>query len=213
MIRESGSGVEFRAELRLARAPEEFMSHSGKLLVQTLTAIAILAAFSALLSASAPHGWLLAGSKPAGYDTGVDPAVKHNNIQSAYLKSKPTLVPDEKVFGTLMQNFRATQYPGKRVRFSGFVKAEEVKDWAGLWMRIDKYSSVVGFDNMQDRPIKGTNDWREYAVVLDVPPDATNIAFGILLSQSGVVWLNSANFEVVDSNVEVTGKKTAAPDR
>src|SRR5690348_6745206 len=119
------------------------MSHSGKLFFQTSSAIAILAT-SALLSASAPHGWILAGSKPADYDTALDPAVKHNNIQSAYLKSKPTLVPDQNVFGTLMQTFRATQYAGKRVRFSGFVKAEEVQDWAGLWMRIDKDSSVVG---------------------------------------------------------------------
>ena len=182
------------------------MSRSGKLSVKGLFATVILIFFSLLLNASAPLGWLLAGSKPADYDTGIDPAVKHNNTQSAYLKSKPPLLSDEKVFGTLMQNFRATQYAGKRVRFSGFVKAEQVQDWAGLWMRIDKDSNVVGFDNMQDRPIKGTGDWREYSVVLDVPQDATNIAFGILLSQSGTVWLNSAIFEVVGSNVEVTGK-------
>ena len=188
------------------------MSRSGKLSVKGLFVTVIVIVFSLLLNASVPRGWLLAGSKPADYDTGIDPVVKHNNTQSAYLKSKPSLLSDEKVFGTLMQNFRATQYAGKRVRFSGFVKAEEVQDWAGLWMRIDKDSNVVGFDNMQDRPIKGTGDWREYSVVLDVPQDATNIAFGILLSQSGTVWLNSASFEVVGSSVEVTGKKATTPD-
>lgn len=188
------------------------MSRLGKLSIKALFATIVLTVFSLLLNASAPRGWLLAGSKPADYDTGVDPAVKHNNTQSAYLKSKPSLLPDEKVFGTLMQSFRATQYAGKRVRFSGFVKAEDVHDWAGLWMRIDKDSNVVGFDNMQDRPIKGTSDWREYSVVLDVPHNATNIAFGILLSQSGAVWLNGADFGVVGSDVEVTGKKADTPD-
>jgi hypothetical protein len=41
-------------------------------------------------------------------------------------------------FGTLMQDFRAKQYVGKRVRFSAFVKSENVEGWAGLWMRVDK---------------------------------------------------------------------------
>jgi AraC family transcriptional regulator len=27
---------------------------------------------------------------------------------------------------------------------------------------------MVAFDNMQDRPIKGTTDWQRYEVVLDV---------------------------------------------
>jgi len=36
----------------------------------------------------------------------------------------------------------------------------------------------VAFDNMQDRAIKGTTDWRRYEVVLDVPEDATGIAPG-----------------------------------
>jgi len=41
-------------------------------------------------------------------------------------------------FGTLMQDFRADHYQGKRVRFSAFVKTEAAQDWAGLWMRVDK---------------------------------------------------------------------------
>jgi hypothetical protein len=154
---------------------------------------------------------MLAGSKPADYDTGVDPSVRYNQTQSAYLKSKFFPIKEDRAFGTLMQSFRADQYLGKRVRFRGFVKTDDVQDWAGLWMRIDKGSAAVAFDNMQDRPIQGTGDWREYSVVLDVPADATGIAFGILLSKTGEVWLNSANFEVVTSEVPVTGKSSGEP--
>ena len=64
---------------------------------------------------------------------------------------------------------------------------------------------MVAFDNMQDRSIKGTTDWRRYEVVLDVPKDATGIALGILLTGTGEVWLNGARFEVVGSDVAVTG--------
>jgi hypothetical protein len=38
------------------------------------------------------------------------------------------------------------------------------------------------FDNMDDRPIKGDSEWQQYAVVLDVPSEATALAYGILLS-------------------------------
>ena len=175
-------------------------------------AIVITVACSFSLQAAAPRGWILAGSKPANYETGIDSQARYQDAESAYLKSKPDLAQDDKGFGTLMQSFRAAQYLGKRVRVSGFIRSEDVQVWAGLWMRIDKDSTVVGFDNMQDRPIKGTNDWRRYEVVLDVPKDATGIAFGVLLAGAGTVWLNSTNFEVVDSSVPITGHASQQPD-
>ena len=91
-----------------------------------------------------------------------------------------------------MQMIDATDYRGKRVRFSAHVKAAGIASWAGLWMRIDgpavpgsPMPAMLGFDNMNDRPIKGTMDWTRHDVVLDVPARARAIAFGILLSGPG----------------------------
>jgi len=39
----------------------------------------------------------------------------------------------------------------------------------------------------------------------DVPPEATGINFGVLLTGQGTVWLNSAKFEIVDLNIPTTG--------
>jgi len=162
-----------------------------------------------IAQAAAPEGWILAGSKPASYDTGTDPQNSNNGKFSAYLKAKPEA--DGSGFGTLMQSFSAEQYRGKRVRFSAYVKSQDVKDWAGMWMRVDGTSPtggtppVTAFDNMQNRPIKGTQLWRQYDVVLDVDAKAAGISFGILLSGGGEVWLNSASFEVVSSSTPVTG--------
>jgi hypothetical protein len=179
-----------------------------------LPKIAILATAltCSTLQAAAPQGWILAGSKPANYDTGIDSQAKYQDAESAYLKSKADVGQDGEGFGTLMQSFRATRYLGKRLRVSGFIKSEGVHGWAGLWMRVDKNSTVVGFDNMENRPIKGTNDWRRYDVVLDVPEDATGIALGVLLAGPGTVWLNNTKFEVVESNVPVTGNGARQPD-
>ena len=134
----------------------------------------------------------------------------YNGHPSAYLKAKSPVVQG---FGTLMQNFRADHYLGKRVRFSAFVKTEGAQDWAGLWMRVDKGSKQVAFDNMQNRPIKGTTNWQKYDVVLNVPQDATGIFFGVLLSGSGTAWLNDAKFEAVGPTVLTTnGDMIQEPD-
>lgn len=158
------------------------------------------------VQAAAPTGWFVAGSKPSEYEAGTDAQAPYNGHPSAYLKAK---VADTGGFGTLMQNFRADNYLGKRVRFSAFVKPEGIQSWAGLWMRVDKEKDSVAFDNMQDRPIKGTTGWQKYEVVLDVPQDATGIFFGVLLDGAGEVWLNSVKFEVVGSDVPTTGGKTS----
>ena len=152
-------------------------------------------------SGTTPRGWILAGDHPQNYDTGVDKDVVYQGHPCAYLKPKPSATEG---FGTLMQRFDAAQFAGKRVRLSAWVKSENVDDWAGLWMRVDSGTKSVAFDNMQNRAIKETTGWRNYAVVLDVPKDATVISFGILVSKSGTVWLNSAQFETVGMDVPVT---------
>src|SRR5665213_1839439 len=89
----------------------------------------------------APSGWLLAGSKPANYRTGIDTQMLRDGLPSAYLVST---LQDTGGFGTLMQSIQATEYAGKRVRLRAWVRSDNVPGWAGLWMRIDKGQAVVG---------------------------------------------------------------------
>ena len=151
-----------------------------------------------------PDGWTRAGSTPADFDMGTDHSVAHAGKSSGYLRSK---VAKPAGFGTLMQMCKAEEFQGKRVRLSAWIKAENVRSWAGLWMRVDgnEPNHMLAFDNMQSRPIKGTSDWRQYAIVLDVAPEAKDIAFGILLNGPGAVWLDEVSFEVVDRSVPTTG--------
>jgi hypothetical protein len=155
-----------------------------------------------LVHAAGPAGWFLAGSAPADYNMGMDAKTFHGGKGSGFLASsavKPT------GFGTLMQQFTPHQFVGKRVRLSAWVKSERIVDWAGVWMRVDGTSGKsVAFDNMQSRPIKGTNDWTKYDVVLDVPSDAANLAFGILIAGSGEAWIDDVSFAVVDTSVATT---------
>lgn len=148
--------------------------------------------------------WLITGTAPDKYKTGIDRTVFHTGTASAFLQSEEEeFVPDE--YATIMQQFRAERFLGKRVRFSAFVKALEVEGWAGLWLRLDgKFSVTLKLDNMQNRPIKGTINWNLYSCVLDVPEETELINIGILLTGKGRVWLDDVSFQEVDRTIPVT---------
>lgn len=149
-------------------------------------------------------GWIRAGSAPGDFDMGTDPAVAHSGKTSGFIKSK---VAKPAGFGTLMQMAKAEPFHGKRVRMTAWAKSSDVANWAGLWMRVDgaDKNRPLAFDNMQTRPIKGSSEWTQHQVVLDVAPEATDIGFGILLDGPGGVWLDDVKFEVVDRSVPTTG--------
>jgi hypothetical protein len=106
-----------------------------------------------------------------------------------------------------MQSFKAGPYRGERVMLSASVKHRDVSDWAGIWMRIDgAHDELLGFDNMRDRPLRGTNNaWTPVHIVLDVPRQAEVIALGILMSGRGEAWLDDVTLTIVEISVPLTG--------
>jgi hypothetical protein len=150
-------------------------------------------------------GWWRAGSNPAGYQVGIDRAITHAGKASARLASVP---PDPTGFGSLMQVASADKFRGKRVRMTGWVKADNVKRSAGLWMRVDGPTQdpkqALAFDAMNGRKIIGTRAWQRYEIVLDVPNDAADIAFGATLSGAGAIWVDDIRFEEVGRDVPTT---------
>ena len=149
--------------------------------------------------------WFLAGNDRAHYEIRVDAETKCNGKPSCCLRSSGT---ETKGFGTMMRELDASPYREKRLRMKAQVKANQVEDWAGLWMRIDGPSGeCLGFDNMQSRPIKGATGWQSYEVVLDVPKQSARIACGILLTGKGEVWLADFKLEPTGSDVPTTNMK------
>lgn len=151
-----------------------------------------------------PEGWILAGTAPQDYQVSVLPEKREGN-NVVLLESVAN--PNPSKFGTLSQYCSADQYLGKRVRMTGYLKSENVKNWAGMWFRVDDSKQKdlsLSFDNMSDRPIKNTTDWKKYEIVLDVPQQAGAMAFGVLLEGSGKVWISGISFEVVDQSVPTT---------
>jgi hypothetical protein len=152
-----------------------------------------------------PSGWFASGSAPKEYEVRIDRTEHYSGKASGFITCK---TDQPTGFGTLMQVFKADKFHGKRVRMTGYVKTEDVATWAGLWMRVDgPAGAILAFDNMQDRPIRGTIGWEEYEVVLDVPANSVNISFGLLLAGRGKAWADDFAFEEVGTDVAVTDLK------
>ncbi len=156
-------------------------------------------------------GWHTACSQPRQYEHALADEMTYEGKPVAELRC---VVPRADGFGTLMQAFSAEHFLEQRVRFSGALKSKGVEDRVGLWMRVDGPGGArpLAFDNMADRPIRGTTDWEHHEVVLDVLAHAQAIALGVLLVGEGDAWMSDFNVEIVGPEVQTTGAGEL-PDR
>ena len=111
------------------------------------------------------------------------------------------------------QNFSAAtlsipiDFPGTRIELRGFLKLENVSEYAGLWMREDGDNGVAAFDNMQSRELKGTHPWMEYSITLPLRAEARQLFFGVLMGGTGKTWADDLRLLVDGKAVwEVPGK-------
>ncbi len=147
-------------------------------------------------------GWDIPDANPASYEVRRDGRERFVGRFSGSISCIPCA---SELPATLMQTVRADRYRGKRLRLAGYLKSADVKLWAGFWMRVDAATRRgVGFDNMNPRAVKGRTPWTRYEIVLDVPEDAVQIAFGILLAGEGQVWGDELSLTAVDSSVPST---------
>jgi hypothetical protein len=189
----AGSGTAWVDDLKI-----ETVAADTPLTDLTKSAVAKNMDFEAPLAGGRfPPGW---GGGGEGYEIAVDEKVAHAGKQSGRIHHAAGAADAKAGFGTLTQCLVAADtYRGGRVRFSGFVRTDKVDGgWAGLWMRVDgPEDKPLAFDNMatSNRAIVGTTDWKEYEIILDVPAEATQFCFGMLLSGSGTAWADDLKIE------------------
>jgi hypothetical protein len=174
-------------------------------------AVALILVFVSVGSVMAdiPTGWLVAGSAPKDYEFSRDGTTAASGKFSASITAKS----GAKGFGTLMQMIDADNYRGARWKLSGYLKTNDASR-AQMWMRVDGPDhKIVSFDNMDSRPVTGTTEWTRYEIVLDVPTDSVDIAFGFFLAQAGTVWGDNFTLEKVVSTVPVTSPTAVASSR
>ena len=146
--------------------------------------------------AAKASGWHFYATDRAAYAARIDREVAHNGGSSAHLRSTAAAVPQS--FGLYWQKIDAARYRGQRVRLSGYLRTGGVRGWAGMWLRVDpKDGPALEFENMQRRPLVGSNDWKAYQIELDVAEEAEEIHFGCLLVGQGEVWFDDVQLQPV----------------
>ena len=117
---------------------------------------------------------------------------------NAFQGERPTLLSSRAVslrctssepgFAAVRYAWPVEAYRGKYVTLVATVKLSDVKDNARLWIRADREGQYGAAQNMMDeRPLKGSNDWVTVTVGLQVPEDATVLMTGLLLYGSGTI--------------------------
>ena len=119
-------------------------------------------------------------------------------------------------FGVVTGSFPVGDAAGKRVRFSAWIKTEDVRNgYAGLWWRVDgpgegNNRPQLAFDNSVTRYIDGkpdtgngnlrgatgTTPWTYYQFELPVGKTASNINFGVLFTGTGAAWVDAMKVEL-----------------
>ena len=182
------------------------MKNLKSILVVGTLALFLISSCKQPKSHGLPESWFVAGDQPKSYKMGTDSSITKSGDYSATIKSIENKIDG---FGTLMQHCLPDKFIGKRIRMTGYIKSENVTEWAGLWVRVDVDTAMVSFDNthdfVKDRSITGTTDWKKYEIVLDVPTNATTISYGALLTGTGQIWFDNLTFEVVDNTIKTTG--------
>jgi hypothetical protein len=165
--------------------------------------LAALAASSLVALAAVPEKlpppWVVTGASPSKYVAGIDQA---EGVRGAkFIRS--TTDEAATTWAALAQGISAQNYLGQRLRFRARVRTDDVTGWAGLWMRVDRGGKSVAFYNSSDKPIKGSTNWQDRSVTLDVPADADAIVFGVIDNGKGQVWIDSLALEAVGPEVPV----------
>lgn len=180
---------------RLVRAR---MAEAGENYTQALAHLLALPDLEPL-----PAAWHITGGRAADYEAGILPGVSYDGDRVAQFRLRAT-VAEPSGFGALVQTIAASRYRGRRVRFSAMLRAWEVTGWAGLWLRVDGPGGTLELDNMQDRAFRGTTDWAEAWIVLDVEDHARRLLFGALLDGAGAVDLARLRFEEASADTPAT---------
>lgn len=161
-----------------------------------------------------PPTWKLGGLSKGEYEGGTDQSVVLGGMPSGYIKSTGLNLAHSATegFGTLRTLQPAQPFRGKTVRFAAQVKTDSVQDHVNLFISFASPTREAGpwrlptgrYNRMIDprfpyttARVMGTTDWTPMAVDLDIPADATDLIFGVVLHGRGTAYINRIDLDVV----------------
>jgi len=165
-----------------------------------LTAVTSLVAYR-VAPESIPERWASEQSVPNEYEIRLDRRIFHSGRSSLHMRSR---LDSPKGIAKLSQKLAANEYRGTRLHMSAYLKTEITCGSAGLWLQmIGQGGTVLALDDMHGRPVTGTTGWTRYDFILDVPQQARDIAFGVILTGNGQAWADDFTIRADEKEVFV----------
>ncbi|HET9235489.1 MAG TPA: erythromycin esterase family protein, partial [Candidatus Eisenbacteria bacterium] len=150
----------------------------------------------ALEDPAGPIGMTRKPSHPR-FSIAMDETGAKSGQRSLHLTGTPAFEGQDPGFVSATGTLPVGDFAGRDVRYSGWIRTEDVSNFAGLWMRADTPDRrSTAFDNMQSQQLEGTREWSHYEIKLTIPDDTNNVNFGVLLSGQGKAWFDGLTIEV-----------------
>lgn len=170
-----------------------------------------------------PSGWfgyqmtapadfsLMPKAASEGFEVGINPASDAGGLPSLTVRSVVTQQAGPISLGAAQQTL--VGYAGKRVRFSAQLREHAVRGWGGLFLgpgngallsQVSMAPPGIEAQLPAGATVAAEGGWHEASVVVDVPADAGDIVFGLLLAGEGQVWARNLQFQVVGPEVAPT---------
>ncbi len=185
----------------------------SKLLIAALLVAAVAQAAPAL--APVPFGWSAMGNGgalalPGRCELGVDSEMAAGGQENFSILCTNEHLPS---FGGLNKRVESTQFRGKRVRYSAWLKGADIADvnlpdrapvegTAGLFFGV-AMTTGVKMDRTQGRVFKGNTAWEQFDFVVDVPENTTYMFAGFWMQGKGQLWVRDIKVEEVPLSVPV----------
>lgn len=132
------------------------------------------------------------------------------DLQAAKDKPRANTAPTQ--WCATIQSSAAGSYKGTRLQFSAYLSSQSALGGGALWLRADDAKGLTAaFENQLLYPLTGNSPWTFEVIVIDVPETARALFYGAVFRNGGSFWMDSAEFNVVDKAVPLTGRPVTAP--
>jgi erythromycin esterase len=158
-----------------------------------------------------------AGSEPGQWRKALDLDFKNTALDCWFVGGEYKIEPDNtevyhggqslrftsiKGANAALPGFAAARLPvppfrGKRIRLSGALKTSNATAPFSLWLRADAGEDPAAYNELYRESPKGTTNWKQYSVELDVPMVTTALYFGAVIYGEGSAWVDDLSIEVL----------------
>jgi eukaryotic-like serine/threonine-protein kinase len=141
-------------------------------------------------------GWKLQGGAHADYVLTSVSAPVQSGRASGHLHA----VRPPTGYATVMQVLNARSYRGQRIRATVYVKTRGVSQRGDVWLRargVESSTEGRGLASVALELQADSEEFRAYALELEIPERATLIDYGVGIDGPGELWMDDASIELL----------------